>query len=105
MSLITRRVDCCRDLGGRRSPGRSTIFELGDHRHNSSPLGEELFGGLRAHPLFDEITHQDESSINRCFDKVSENPSGRKLDQSRVNTTLSEESAAELDGRRGPGCS
>ena len=75
-----------------------TTFELGDHRHNSSPLGEDLFCGLRAHPLFETHrlrgrTHQDESSINSCFDEISENPSRRKLDQSGVRTNDDEESA------------
>ena len=76
-----------------------TIFELGDLRHNSSPLGEELFSGLRAHPLFEthhllEITHQDESSINCCFDEISQNPSGGKLDQPWLRANDDEENAA-----------
>ena len=54
---------------------RDHIFELEDHRHNSFSVVFELI------PLFEtcrlhEITHQDESSINYCFDEISENPSG-----------------------------
>ena len=84
------------------------VQDARDHRHNSSPLGEELICGLRAHPFFvtyhlREITHQDANSISCCLDEIFENPSGRKLDQQGVRDQDARGCRGDLEGRRGPG--